>query len=101
MAYCLIKTSLTLVLHIVLLIYDKIRKKIEKMRNNPRDWQLSDLEVIANHFGITVRRGKGSHVSFTHPKWVEILTVPAHRPIKPIYVTKFVLLMDVLKQEEI
>jgi predicted RNA binding protein YcfA (HicA-like mRNA interferase family) len=62
------------------------------------DWQLSDLEVVADRFGITVRRGKGSHVSFSHPKWIEILTVPAHRPIKPVYVKKFVSLIDVLKE---
>lgn len=79
----------------------KADKTIEKMRNNPRDWQIADLEVIAGRFGITVRKGKGSHVSFTHPKWVEILTVPAHRPIKPIYIKKFVLLIDTLAAGEI
>lgn len=79
----------------------KADKKIEKMRNNPRDWQITDLEVIAYSFGIAVRKGKGSHVSFTHPKWMEILTVPAHRPVKPVYVRKFILLIDTLKEEEI
>lgn len=76
----------------------KIDKTIEKMRNNPRDWQMADLEVIAGRFGITVRRGKGSHVSFTHPVWIEILTVPDHRPVKPIYVKKFISLIDSLKE---
>jgi predicted RNA binding protein YcfA (HicA-like mRNA interferase family) len=51
------------------------------MRNNPRDWQIADFEVIATLFGVSFRKGKGSHVSFTHPKWLEILAVPAHRPI--------------------
>jgi predicted RNA binding protein YcfA (HicA-like mRNA interferase family) len=79
----------------------KADKTLEKMRNNPRDWQISDLEVVAGRFGITVRKGKGSHVSFTHPNWVDILTVPAHRPIKPIYVKKFVSLIDTLQEGEI
>lgn len=79
----------------------KIDKTIEKMRNNPRDWQMADFETIAMRFGITVRRGKGSHVSFTHPRWVEILTVPAHRPIKPVYVKKFMALIDTLKEENV
>jgi hypothetical protein len=61
----------------------KLEKTLEKMRNNPRNWQIADLEVIAGHFGIAVRKGSGSHVSFTHPLWIDILTVPAHRPIKP------------------
>ncbi|OAI48874.1 hypothetical protein AYO45_03995 [Gammaproteobacteria bacterium SCGC AG-212-F23] len=77
----------------------KIDKTIEKMRNNPRDWQLADLEIVAARFGIAVRRGKGSHVSFTHSRWIEILTVPAHRPIKPVYVKKFLSLIDALKEE--
>ena len=71
------------------------------MRNNPRDWQLADLEVVAGHYGINLRRGKGSHVVFTHPSWVEMLTVPAHRPIKPVYVKKLVSLIDMLNEEEI
>jgi len=78
----------------------KSDKMLEKMRNNPRDWQLADLEVIANRLGVTARRGKGSHVSFTHPRWVDILTVPAHRPIKSIYVKKFVLLIDMLEGQD-
>ncbi len=79
----------------------KADKVLEKMRNNPRDWQMADLEAIAARFGIRVRKGKGSHVSFIHLKWVDILTVPAHRPVKPIYVKKFVSLIDALKEEEI
>lgn len=74
----------------------KIEKILEKMRNNPRDWQIADLEGIAGRLGIIVRRGKGSHVSFSHPSWIDILTVSAHRPIKPIYVKKFLLLIDTL-----
>lgn len=79
----------------------KAEKTLEKMKNNPRDWQIADLEAIANRFGVTMREGKGSHVSFTHTKWVNILTVPAHRPIKPIYVKKFVDLIYALQEEEI
>ncbi|MHB1947057.1 MAG: type II toxin-antitoxin system HicA family toxin [Gammaproteobacteria bacterium] len=79
----------------------KFEKTLKKMRNNHRDWQIADLEIIAGHFGITVRKGGGSHASFTHPLWVDILTVPAHRPIKPIYVKKFISLIDSLKEGEI
>jgi transposase len=58
------------------------------MRNNPRNWQIADLEAIAIRFGMAVRKGKGSHVTFSHAALAGILTVPAHRPIKPIYVKK-------------
>lgn len=78
----------------------KIDKTLEKMRSNPRDWKISDLESIASRLFITVRRGSGSHVSFSHPKWMDILTVPAHRPIKEIYIKKFVSLIDTLKEKK-
>jgi predicted RNA binding protein YcfA (HicA-like mRNA interferase family) len=78
----------------------KNNKKLDKMRANPRDWKIADLENVAAHFGISVRKGMGSHVSFTHPNWVDILTVPAHRPIKPIYIKKFVSLIDTLSEDE-
>jgi predicted RNA binding protein YcfA (HicA-like mRNA interferase family) len=74
----------------------KADKTLEKMRNNPKDWQIADLEGIAGRHGISVRKGKGSHVVFTHPSWVEMLTVPAHRPVKPVYVKKLVSLIDAL-----
>jgi predicted RNA binding protein YcfA (HicA-like mRNA interferase family) len=78
----------------------KADKTLEKMRNNPRDWNLSDLEVVAGRFGINMRRGKSSHVSFSHPTCVDILTVPDHRPIKPIYVKKLISLIESLKEVE-
>ncbi|MEO8964247.1 MAG: type II toxin-antitoxin system HicA family toxin [Gammaproteobacteria bacterium] len=62
----------------------KVDKLLEKMRNNPRDWQLAELELIAVRFGFAMRRPGGSHVTFSHPPLAEILTVPAHRPVKPI-----------------
>lgn len=76
----------------------KMNKIIEKMNNNPKDWQLSDLEIIANRLRITVRKGKGSHVIFSHPAWIEILCVPAHRPIKPIYIKKFIHLLSLIEE---
>jgi len=79
----------------------KVEKMIAKMRNNPRDWLIQDLMVIASRYEIVVRQGKGSHLSFVHPKWIEILTVPAHRPVKSIYVKKFVSLIDILIEEEV
>ena len=71
-------------------------KLVAKMRNNPQDWRIEQLEVIANYFNINVRKSGGSHVVFDHPQWIELLCVPAHRPIKPVYIKKFLLLIDFL-----
>ncbi len=72
-------------------------KIIKKMRTNPKDWRIEQLEVVARHYGITVRKTGGSHAVFDHPKWVELLCVPAKRPIKPIYVKRFIALIDLLE----
>ncbi len=71
----------------------KIEKLLIKMRNNQRDWQIETLKDIASRFDIEWRQPGTSHVTFRHPNGPKI-TVPAHRPIKPIYIKKFVRLID-------
>jgi hypothetical protein len=64
------------------------------MRANPRDWRIEDLEAVARSVGMNVRKGGGSHVYFTHAAAGGALSVPARRPIKPIYVQRFVALVE-------
>jgi predicted RNA binding protein YcfA (HicA-like mRNA interferase family) len=68
-------------------------KTFEKMKSNPRDWRIETLMVVADAHGIVYRQPGGSHVTFRHPNGAK-LTVPAHRPIKPVYVKKFVRLIE-------
>ena len=75
-------------------------KLIAKMRNNPRDWQIDTLVSIADKNGIEVRSHGGSHYIFSHPKVSFHPSVPAHRPIKPVYVKQFIDLIDALKELE-
>lgn len=75
-------------------------KTLDRMRANPRDWRIDDLESVARAFGVNIRKPGGSHVIFEHPRVVEALSVPAHRPIKPIYVKMFVRLVDAVNEEE-
>jgi predicted RNA binding protein YcfA (HicA-like mRNA interferase family) len=72
----------------------KSEKKLDSMRNNPRDWQISDVENVARAHGVTVRKGGGSHVTFSHPTVSDILTIPARRPIKAPYIRDFVNFID-------
>jgi predicted RNA binding protein YcfA (HicA-like mRNA interferase family) len=72
-------------------------KLLEKMRKNPRDWRIEQIETIAQNYGIHIRKSGGSHVVFHHPDWIELLSVPAHRPIKPFYIKKLVSLIDILR----
>ena len=75
-----------------------VHKLLEKMRQNPRDWRIEQLETLAKHYGVKIRKSGGSHVVFDHEKWVELLCVPAHRPIKPIYVKKLIALIEKLEK---
>ena len=58
-------------------------KLLERMRANPRDWRIEDVETVCAAFGIacTAPR-KGSHYKVKHESQAKMLTVPAHRPIK-------------------
>ena len=75
-------------------------KLLARMRANPRDWRIEDLETLARHYGISARKPGGSHVIFFHPARSEMLSVPARRPIKPVYVRRFVALIEQLMPHE-
>ena len=72
----------------------QLEKLINKMRANPKDWQISDLKKLAERYSIVWRQNGTSHVQFVREDGIT-LTVPAHRPIKPIYVKKILDLLEV------
>jgi hypothetical protein len=63
------------------------------MRNNPRDWRIEDIKMIADHYAIDYRQPGGNHVTFRFADQTK-LTIPAHKPMKPIYIKKFIALLD-------
>ena len=75
-------------------------KTLEAMRANPRNWRIGSLEAVAKAYGVNVRKSGGSHVVFEHPATAEALSVPARRPIKPVYVRRFVALVDAVKASD-
>ena len=68
-------------------------KLLASMRRNPRDWSIGELQTIARQNGLEWRHQKSSHCVFVREDG-RTLSVPAHRPIKPIYVQKFVELVE-------
>lgn len=70
----------------------KSDKTLAKMRSNPRDWRIEQLKTVADAHGVAFRQPGTSHVTFRHPNGAK-LTVPAHRPIQPEYIKKFVRLI--------
>ena len=69
-----------------------LTKLLNAMSNNPIDWQIAQLQTVAKQYGISWRHNGGSNCVFITAKG-HTLPVPAHRPIKPIYVKKFVALV--------
>ncbi len=71
-------------------------KMLLKLRRNQAGWRIEELQAIAGGAGIDWRRpGRGgSHVIFSAAGVREIVSVPANRPIKPVYVVQFLALID-------
>ena len=72
----------------------KADKVIQKMRDNPKNWKLDSLEAIAKRLDIRVRKSGGSHAVFMHEDSALVVTIPAKRPIKPVYINQFLALID-------
>ena len=73
-------------------------KLITAMRQNPNDWSMPKLLTLAKQFGMEVRSTGGSHHIFSHPSLRDPLSVPAHRPIKAIYIKRFIALIDQIQE---
>ena len=73
-------------------------KLITAMRHNPNDWSMPKLLTVAKQFGMEVRSTGGSHHIFSHPSVRDPLSVPAHRPIKAIYIKRFIALIDQIQE---
>jgi len=65
------------------------------MRNNPDGWRIEDLQAIARRFEMDWRHDGTSHCVFITASG-KTLPVPAKKPIKPIYIKKFLLLLEEL-----
>ena len=73
-------------------------KLIRTMRDNPKDWKIGDVERACRLFGINCSApSRGSHYKLQHPKIRGILTVPARKPIKPIYIKLLLEMIDSLE----
>lgn len=75
-------------------------KTLENMRRNPRsDWRIEDFRAVARQVNVQWRSPGGSHVIFVAPDG-SVLSVPARRPIKPVYVKLFVEMIDRVRSDK-
>ena len=75
---------------------------LNRMRNNPAgDWHIRDVEAVCREHGLLFRAGKGTpHCHAKHGAATEILTIPARRPIKPVYIRKLVRYIEMHGEQE-
>jgi hypothetical protein len=73
-------------------------KVLDSMRNNPRDWRIEHIQAVASRYGFSWRQNGTSHVTFRAPDGAT-LPIPAARPVKPVYVRRFLGLIDRMRGE--
>lgn len=76
-------------------------KLLERMRTNPRDWRIEDVAAVCAAFGIACTPPrKGSPYKVKPEGQAAMLTVPAHKPIKPWYIEALVELIDRVREAQ-
>ncbi|MGQ0664541.1 MAG: type II toxin-antitoxin system HicA family toxin [Pseudomonadota bacterium] len=67
-------------------------KLLAAMRVNPAgDWRIADVETLCRRYGLACTAPRrGDHYKVSHAALAEILTIPAGRPIKPVYIRRLV-----------
>lgn len=72
---------------------------LERMRANPRDWRIEDVISVCRTAGATCTPPRnGSHYKVKHEAVANLLTIPARRPIKPIYIRQLVRFLDAVAE---
>lgn len=72
----------------------KAQKQIARTLINPRDdWSIDGLKNLAVRQGVDWRQPGTSFVTFSYPGATP-RTVPAHKPIKAVYIKRFLELVD-------
>lgn len=79
----------------------RIEKLLASMRRNPRnDWSIDDIQSICRAYDIACDAPKrGSHYQLRHPRIPGRLTIPARRPIKPVYILLLLEMLDALESQ--
>jgi hypothetical protein len=68
------------------------QKLIQAMTSNPRDWLIDQVHTVAKASGLTVHCPGGSHHIVRNAAGAKI-SIPAHRPIKEVYIKKLIRLI--------
>ena len=67
---------------------------LNRMKANPKgDWTSKDIRTLARAYQLTLRQRGTSHAVLTNARG-QHLTVPMHKPIKPVYIRHLITLIE-------
>ena len=73
----------------------KLKKLLEKIKNNPRQVRFEELDKILIRSGFTRRQSGGGSSHYIYTKGAAMLVVPYHQPhIKAVYVERAIKLLE-------
>ena len=76
-------------------------KLLDRMRENPRDWRMEDVATVCAAFGVACTPPrKGSHHKLKDEVGRRRLIIPAHKPIKPVYIELLVEFLEAVERRE-
>ena len=80
----------------------KREKRLQKIRQNPKDVSFDDLNQLIQDYDFELRRVTGSHHIFEYTLNQERLkfVLPLGRPVKPYYVKEALRLIDLIIQSK-
>jgi len=80
----------------------QVRKRFEKILNNPIDIKWNELLPVLEYYGLVCESPNGgSHWAVYHPNFPRNITVPVHKNrVKKIYVKKLMLLIQDTSEED-
>lgn len=72
----------------------RTHRLLAAMKANPKaDWSPENVRVVARACGLRLRQRGTSHAVLTNALG-DHLTVPMHKPIKPVYIRRLVRLIE-------
>ena len=72
----------------------RAEKLFDSMKGNPQaDWTPENIRTLASAYGLTLRQRGTSHAVLTNTRG-QHLTIPMHKPIKPVYIRRLVELIE-------
>jgi len=73
----------------------KLKKLLERIRNNPKHVRFEELDKILSHYGFTKRQSSKGTSHYYYIKGEKLLSVPFHKPhIKATYVERAIELLE-------